>query len=77
MRALNASREVPETAPAKRKRRRAKNEPALEIQPALYTLLGGIDLTQIDGIGPYSALRIVAECGTDMSRFATAKHFTS
>ncbi len=43
----------------------------------MYTLVGGIDLTQIHGLGPYSALRIVAECGTDMSRWPTAKHFTS
>jgi transposase len=74
---LNAEREVPVAAPTKRKRSRSKNEPALEIQPALFTLLGGIDLTQIHGLGPYSALRIVSECGTDMSRFPTAKHFTS
>jgi transposase len=36
-----------------------------------------VDLTQIHGLGPYSALRIVSECGTDMSRWKTAKHFTS
>jgi transposase len=36
-----------------------------------------VDLTQIDGLGPYSALRIVAECGADMTRWPTAKHFTS
>jgi transposase len=37
----------------------------------------GVDLTQINGIGPYSALRIVAECGNDMTRWPTVKHFTS
>ena len=36
-----------------------------------------MDLTQIHGIGPYVALKLVSECGTDMSRWATAKHFTS
>jgi len=49
-------------------------------QPAweavLHAMLG-VDLTQINGIGPYSALRIVSECGTDMTRWPTAKHFTS
>mgnify|MGYP000632655426 CR=1 FL=1 len=40
-------------------------------------LVGGVDLTQIQGLGPYSALRIVAECGTDMTRWPTVKHFTS
>ena len=37
----------------------------------------GIDLTQIHGIGPYVSLRMIAECGTDLSRWPTAKHFTS
>jgi transposase len=59
-----------------RKARRQKNEPDFEIRAVLHGLLG-VDLTQINGIGPYSALRIVAECGTDMTRWPTAKHFTS
>ena len=37
----------------------------------------GVDLTQLDAIGPYSALRLLAEIGTDMSRWPTEKHFTS
>jgi transposase len=37
----------------------------------------GIDLTQIHGIGPTLALKLVSECGTDMSKWPTAKHFTS
>ena len=36
-----------------------------------------MDLTQIDGIGPYTALKLIAEIGTDMHRWATEKHFTS
>ncbi|MCP3713519.1 porin [Paraburkholderia sp. CNPSo 3274] len=39
--------------------------------------LAGVDLTQIHGIGPYLAVRLVAECGTDLGRWPTAKHFTS
>jgi transposase len=39
--------------------------------------LTGVDLTQIDALGPYSALRLLAEIGTDMSRWPTEKHFTS
>jgi transposase len=62
--------------PAHGKRKPQKNEPAFDVQSVLQTVLG-VDLTQIDGIGPYSALRIVAECGTDMARWPTAKHFTS
>ena len=78
LRELNERREPPAAAlPNARSKRRAKNEPDFEVRDALYSLVGGIDLTQIHGLGPYSALRIVAECGTDMSRWRTAKHFTS
>lgn len=42
----------------------------------VYQLVG-VDLTQIHGIGPYLALHLVAECGTDLSRWPTARHFTS
>jgi len=62
--------------PPPRSRASQKNEPAFDVRPVLHALLG-VDLTQINGIGPYSALRIIAECGTDMSRWRTAKHFTS
>ena len=37
----------------------------------------GVDLTQIHGIGPFLALRLIAECGTDLSKWPSAKHFTS
>jgi transposase len=37
----------------------------------------GIDLTQIHGLGPYLALKLVSECGTDLSRWPTPQHFTS
>jgi len=47
-----------------------------DVRTALHQLMG-VDLTQIHGIGPYLALRLVSECGTDLSRWRTAKHFTS
>jgi transposase len=62
--------------PPPRSRTKQKNELGFDVRPLLHALLG-VDLTQINGIGPYSALRIIAECGTDMSRWRTAKHFTS
>jgi transposase len=37
----------------------------------------GVDLTQIDGIGPVAAQVILSEVGTDMSRWPTEKHFAS
>jgi transposase len=59
-----------------RARQRGKNEPRFEIRAVLSALLG-VDLTEIHGLGPYSVLRIFAECGSDMTRWPTAKHFTS
>jgi hypothetical protein len=37
----------------------------------------GVDLTQIHGLDPYLALKLVGECGTDLSAWPTARHFTS
>ncbi len=37
----------------------------------------GNDITQIHGFGPYLALRMIAECGLDMSKWPSAGHFTS
>ena len=54
----------------------SKNEPTFDIRSALFAVIG-MDLSQIHGIGSYTALRLVAECGDDMSRWPTAKHFTS
>ena len=39
--------------------------------------VNNVDLTKIEGIGPTLAMIIVAEVGTDMSRFPTVKHFAS
>jgi hypothetical protein len=68
----------PAPVPAPRVRRRPiDNDPTFEIRTPLHALTGGVDLTQIDGIGPYTALKLLGEIGTDMTRWATAKHFTS
>jgi len=53
------------------------NAPRFEIRTPLHHLTGGIDLTQIDGFTPYTALKLLAEIGTDMTRWPTEKHFTS
>lgn len=52
-------------------------EPAVELRGPLHHLTGGIDLTQIDGIAPHTALKLIAELGTDMTRWPSAAHFTS
>lgn len=73
--------EVPTAAlPAPRVTRTARardNAPRFEIRSSLHHLTGGVDLTQINGIAPYTALKLISEIGTDMARWPTEKHFTS
>ena len=74
---LNADREVPASPlPEPRHKTKQPNAVSFDTRPLLYQLTG-VDLTQIHGIGPYLALRLIGECGTDLSRWPTAKHFTS
>ena len=70
-----AAREDPLPAPRSTAKPR-RNEPRFDIRSPLHQLTG-VDLTQLDAIGPYSALRLLAEIGIDMSRWPTEKHFTS
>ena len=37
----------------------------------------GVDLTRIDGVDATTALVVVSETGTDMSKFPSDKHFAS
>jgi hypothetical protein len=74
---LNTATESPsEPLPKPRHRTQPPNALSFDVRAALYHLTG-VDLTQIHGIGPYLALRLIGECGTDLSRWKTAKHFTS
>jgi transposase len=76
---LTAVTPPPATAvPAPRTTRKPRdNQPTFEIRGPLHHLTGGVDLTQIDGIAPYTALKLVGELGTDMTRWPTDQHFTS
>lgn len=76
LRSLNVARVTPEAPLPAVRHAKSRNEPHFDTRPALYTLLGA-DLTQIHGFGPYTVLRLIAECGDDMSKWPTAKHFTS
>lgn len=63
--------------PAKGKKRgRARNAPEFDLRTQLFKTCG-VDLTRIDGIDVTTALAVISETGTDMSRFATVDHFTS
>ena len=65
-----------EPLPKPRHKTRQPNALNFDVRTLLYQLVG-VDLTQIHGIGPFLALRLVAECGTDLSRWRTCHHFTS
>lgn len=50
--------------------------PPATLEDALVRM-SGVDLTSIDGINTNTALKVLSEIGTDMSRFKSAKHFAS
>ena len=62
--------------PARRGRTPRENQPRFDVRTPLHQLTG-VDLSQIDGLGPYNGLRLLAEIGTDMTRWPTEHHFTS
>jgi transposase len=76
LKSLNKTHVEPERPIPAVRHAKARNEPKFDVRSALYTLLGA-DLSQIHGFGPYTVLRLVAECGDDMKKWPTAKHFTS
>ena len=64
-----------ELPPARTKTKQA-NAPSFDVRAALYGVIG-VDLTQIHGLGPSLALKLIGECGTDLKAWPSAKHFTS
>ena len=72
----NAEKSQPHAPLPSRRHTPGRHEPRFDARSALYTFLRA-DLTQIHGLGPYTVLRLVAECGDDMSKWPTVKHFTS
>lgn len=76
MKQLQQQTEPPEKLLPKRSQRHGGNAMNFDVRTELYNILG-VDLTEIHGIGPTLALKLIAECGTDMARWPTSKHFTS
>lgn len=74
---LGQANPVPEKPlPKARHRTKQPNALTFDIRSSLYQVLG-LDLTQIHGMGPSLALKLIAECGTDMSCWPSSKHFAS
>jgi transposase len=63
--------------PRRRRTNKRPNDVAFaDVRGTLYRM-AGVDLTVLEGINEATALVILAEVGADVSRFPTAKHFTS
>jgi transposase len=63
-------------APKPRRCGRRHNEPTFGVRSALHRMRGH-DLTVLEAIDDNTALVILSEVGTDMSKWPTEKHFTS
>jgi transposase len=59
-----------------KKRKSRKNQYQFDLKSYLIELLG-VNLTEIDGIDESTVLEVISETGTDLSKWRTAKHFTS
>lgn len=59
-----------------KKRSKARNAPKFDLRTRLFQMCG-VDLTRIDGIDVTTALVVVSETGTDMTKFPSDKHFAS
>jgi len=68
-----------ENAPVPRRNtgRPRKNELRIEEGRTLLFERLGVDLTLIDGVQVTTILTVISECGIDLSRFPTYKHFCS
>lgn len=71
-----ASSPPPPLGPDPKRHSHAKNAPAFEVRAGLYRILG-FDLTAPEGLHASTAQTLLAEIGTDMSKWPTEKHFAS
>ena len=62
--------------PEGKKKARTRNAPKFDLRTQLFKMCG-VDLTRIDGINVTTAIAVISETGSDMSRFPTVGHFTS
>ena len=58
------------------KKRGQGNAPRFDIRTHLFRMTG-VDLTRIDGVDGFTALKVISEIGTDMTKWPSAKHFAS
>ncbi len=75
---LAAEHEEPPTPlpPSSKRQTHSKNAPAYDARSLLYRLTG-VDLVAIPGLNASTVQTLLAETGLDMSRWPSAKHFSS
>jgi transposase len=73
---MKTSRPLPPLPPKPRSRGKKPNDPRFDVRAALYYVVG-LDLLEIEGVDEGTALVVISELGTDLSTFATVKHFCS
>jgi len=74
---LQLNKSAPEEPlPKHRHRTKQPNDPNFDARSNLYRITG-VDVTKVHGMGPHTVLKLIGECGLDMSKWPTAKHFTS
>ena len=59
-----------------RRNRVQGNAPRFDVRGHLYRMTG-VDLTRINGVDAHTALKVISEVGTDMTKWPTGKHFAS
>ena len=73
---LRALQTYDDEPPEGKKKARTRNAPKFDLRTQLFKMCG-VDLTRIDGINVTTAIAVISETGSDMSRFPTVGHFTS
>ncbi len=66
---------LPDSKPRQRKKGQ-DNDPGYDARSYIYQIYG-VDLTRIPGIGASTIQTLLSEVGRDLSKWPTAKHFTS
>ena len=68
----------PPVAPPTRRQSPGVNAPAIpQLRELLVQLCAGQDLTSLPAHSAYSVLQLIGEVGTDLTKWATPKHFTA
>lgn len=73
---MKQSSPLPPLAKDKRRGGRKANALRFDAREALYCVVG-VDLTELEGLSAQTALTLISEIGTELSAFATVKHFCS